>query len=111
MISKRLTRAPRDYQKNNATAIVARQLDRAGVHLRPGENVQYIICAQDSSLPDDRVRAWTLWESWRGYDIRAYREALEDAFEPFAYFVERTSSRRQALAKRRNAFPKSLLAV
>lgn len=111
VISKRLTRSPQDYQKNNATAIVARQLDRAGVRLRPGENVQYIICAQDSSLPDDRVRAWTLWEPWRGYDIRAYRAALKNAFEPFAYFVDGHRPQGFPLARERNSFPKRLMAV
>lgn len=111
VISKRLTRSPGDYQKNNATAIVARQLDRAGVRLRPGENVQYIICERDSPLPDDRVRAWTLWEAWRGYDIRAYRDALEDAFQPFVYFVERAQRQCSPSPKEGIAFSKRLYAV
>ena len=86
VIRKRLTKAPSSYQKNNSTAIAARQLDRAGVKLRPGENIEYIITDADSSLVDDRVRAWTLWEGWRGYDVKAYREALKKAFEPAAHF-------------------------
>jgi DNA polymerase elongation subunit (family B) len=87
VIRKRLTRAPSGYQKNSSTAIVARQLDRAGVKLRPGENIEFIITDADSSLLDDRVRAWTLWEGWRGYDVEAYREALEKAFEPVVHFA------------------------
>jgi len=86
VIRKRLTKAPASYQKNSSTAIAARQLDRAGVKLRPGENIEFIITDADSSLVDDRVRAWTLWEGWRGYDVEAYGKALEKAFEPAAHF-------------------------
>jgi DNA polymerase-2 len=86
VIRKRLTKAPASYQKNSSTAIAARQLDRAGVKLRPGENIEYIITDADSSLIDDRVRAWTLWEGWRGYDVAAYAKALKKAFEPAAHF-------------------------
>jgi DNA polymerase-2 len=87
VIRKRLTKAPAHYQKNSLTAIAARQLHRAGVQLRPGENIEFIITDADSSLPDDRVRAWTLWEGWRGYDVEAYAQALEKAFEPAAHFA------------------------
>ncbi len=93
VIRKRLTKAPASYQKNSSTAIAARQLDRAGVKLRPGENIEFIITDANSSLIDDRVRAWTLWEGWRGYDVEAYRKALEKAFEPAAHFG-RTVGRR-----------------
>jgi DNA polymerase-2 len=86
VIRKRLTKAPGNYQKNSSTAIAARQLDRVGVKLRPGENIEYIITDADSSLIDDRVRAWTLWEGWRGYDVEAYGKALAKAFEPAAHF-------------------------
>ena len=50
VIRKRLTKAPASYQKNSSTAIAARQLDRAGVKLRPGENIEFIITDADSSL-------------------------------------------------------------
>jgi hypothetical protein len=39
-------------------------------------------------LPDDRARAWTLWEGWRGYDVAKYMDALRKAFEPFTQFAE-----------------------
>lgn len=104
IIRKRLTRAAADYARNNATAIAARQLDRAGVNLRPGEPIDFIITDSDSTLPDDRVRAWTVWEGWRGYDVEAYREALEKAFEPFTHFVARSNeSKSRALVRRRVA--------
>lgn len=87
VISRRLTRPPREYRKDTATAIAARQLDRAGVKLRPGETIEYIVTNADATLPDDRVRAFTLWEGWQGYDIEKYQEMLLDAFEPFEHFA------------------------
>jgi DNA polymerase-2 len=93
VIRKRLTKAPESYQKNSSTAIAARQLDRAGVKLRPGENIEFIITDARSSLIDDRVRAWTLWEGWRGYDVEAYGKALKKAFEPAAHFGRAVGSR------------------
>jgi DNA polymerase elongation subunit (family B) len=96
VIRKRLTKAPASYQKNSSTAIAARQLDRAGVKLRPGENIEFIITDANASLIDDRVRAWTLWEGWRGYDAEAYGKALEKAFEPAAHFGRAIGSRIQA---------------
>ncbi len=86
-IRKRLTRPPGEYQKSSATAIAARQLDRVGVKLRPGETIEYIITDADSDLPDDRVRAWTLWEGWRGYDVKKYQEMLREAFEPLEHYA------------------------
>ena len=87
VINRRLTRAPHDYKQASATAIAAKQLERAGVKLRPGETLQYIITDAQAELPDDRVRAWTLWEGWHGYDVKKYQEALHDAFEAFEHFV------------------------
>jgi len=87
VINRRLTRAPHDYKQASATAIAAKQLERAGVKLRPGETLQYIITDAEAELPDDRVRAWTLWEGWHGYDVKKYQEALREAFEAFEHFV------------------------
>ncbi|HEX5481713.1 MAG TPA: DNA polymerase domain-containing protein [Terriglobia bacterium] len=110
VISRRLTRSPKDYQKNNLTAIVARQLDRAGVQVRPGENIQFIITDVHSKLLDDRVRAWTLWEAWRGYDDEAYQEALEKAFQPFTHFAHSLAltTASPSLSKRFESFAASI---
>jgi DNA polymerase-2 len=87
VISRRLTRPPQQYRQASATAIASRQLERAGVTLRPGETLQYVLTDTEANFPDDRVRAWTLWESWRGYDVKKYREELQKAFEPFEHFA------------------------
>ena len=87
VINRRLTRAPGDYRQASSTAIAAKQLERSGVKLRPGETLQYIITNAEAGLPDDRVRAWTLWEGWHGYDVKNYQKALRDAFEAFEHFA------------------------
>jgi DNA polymerase elongation subunit (family B) len=84
IISKRLTREPREYRKANQTAIVAQQLFCSGVRLRPGQTVEYIITDSDNHVPNDRVRAFALWDGWFGYDRRKYTEFLHDAFDPLA---------------------------
>ena len=83
VITKRLTRSPQAYKKANLTAIVAQQLYGSGVNLRPGQMVQYIITDAKNPLPNDRVRAYVLWEGWHGYDRRKYGELLEEAFQLF----------------------------
>jgi DNA polymerase-2 len=83
VVSKRITREPRDYQKAGVTAIAAQQLFGSGVKLRPGQNIEYIITDSESAVPNDRVRAFALWEGWFGYDRKKYAAMLREAFEPF----------------------------
>jgi DNA polymerase-2 len=87
VVSKRITREPRDYQKAGVTAIAAQQLFGSGVKLRPGQNIEYIITDSESSVPNDRVRAFALWEGWFGYDRKKYAAMLREAFEPFALCI------------------------
>jgi DNA polymerase elongation subunit (family B) len=87
VVSKRITREPRDYQKAGVTAIAAQQLFGSGVKLRPGQNIEYIITDSESAVPNDRVRAFALWEGWCGYDRRKYQDMLREAFEPFVQFI------------------------
>jgi len=87
VVRRRMTRPPEAYKQSSATAIAARQLDRSGVHLRPGEMIEYIITDADSNYVDDRYRALTLWEGWRGYDVEEYQRALREAFKPLELFA------------------------
>jgi len=87
VVSKRITREPRDYQKAGATAIAAQQLFGSGVKLRPGQNIEYVITNSEAHVPNDRVRAYALWEGWFGYDRKKYAAMLREAFEPFVLCV------------------------
>jgi len=92
VISKRMTREPRLYNKASLTAIAAQQLYCSGVKLRPGQTVEYVITDADAAVPNDRVRAYALWEGWRGYDHAKYRAMLCEAFEPFEMFAQPASA-------------------
>jgi len=83
IVSKRLTRAPREYRQASHTAVAAQQLLGRGVRLRPGQTVEYIITAADSCVPNERVRAYAAWEGFHGYDRAKYRALLQEAFAPF----------------------------
>jgi DNA polymerase-2 len=87
VVSKRITREPRDYQKAGITAIAAQQLFGSGVKLRPGQNIEYVITNAEAHVPNDRVRAYALWEGWFGYDRKKYAAMLREAFEPFLLCV------------------------
>ena len=87
VVTKRITREPRDYQKAGVTAIAAQQLFGSGVTLRPGQNIEYVITDSESAVPNDRVRAFALWEGWFGYDRKKYAAMLREAFEPFVLCV------------------------
>ena len=95
VIRRRLTRSPGDYQAEQAHRHRGQATGPLrGEALRPGETMEYIITDAEAEFPDDRVRAWTLWEGWRGYDVAYYREALEDAFRPFDHYAPRPPHRR-----------------
>ena len=82
IVSKRMTREPRQYSKASFVAIAAQQLYGNGVNLRPGQTIEYVITDTDAKVPNDRVRAFALWEGWHGYDRAKYRDMLLEAFQP-----------------------------
>jgi len=83
VISKRISRSPKDYQKADMTAIAAQQIYGRGVRLRPGQTVEYVVTGARAKIPNDRVRSYAVWEGWHGYDRNWYRNALTEAFEVF----------------------------
>src|SRR5438309_2505256 len=93
VVSKRITREPRDYQKAGITAIAAQQLFGSGVKLRPGQNIEYVITNAEAHVPNDRVRAYALWEGWFGYDRKKYATMLREAFEPFTLCTPKREER------------------
>jgi DNA polymerase elongation subunit (family B) len=102
IISKRLTREPREYSKANQTAIAAQQLFGSGVRLRPGQTVEYIITDSGNRVPNDRVRAYALWDGWFGYDRRKYTQFLHDAFDPLTLVRDEQLPSRKSKAAKKN---------
>jgi len=43
-------------------------------------------------VPNERVRAFALWEGWFGYDRKKYAAMLREAFQPFELFVAEPTS-------------------
>src|SRR5437016_8379034 len=78
VVSKRITREPRDYQKAGVTAIAAQQLFGSGVKLRPGQNIEYIITNSEAHVPNDRVPPDAFREGWFGYDRKKYAAMLHE---------------------------------
>lgn len=87
VIRKRLSTYPERYAKSSLVAVVARQLQAAGVELRPGESVDYIITNATAPLPEDRACPWTHFNGDRPYDRQKYAELLVKAFEPFVLYA------------------------
>src|SRR5260370_3727249 len=53
VVSKRITKEPRDYETAGVTAIAAQQLFGSGLKLRPGQNIESIITHSQSTVPTD----------------------------------------------------------
>src|SRR6267142_2474202 len=45
----------------------------------------------EAHVPNDRVRAYALWEGWFGYDRKKYIAMLREAFEPFVLCLPKTA--------------------
>src|SRR5713101_7873764 len=72
--------------------LAAQQLFGSGVKLRPGQNIEYVITNAEAHVPNDRVRAYALWEGWFGYDRKKYAAMLREAFQPFELFTEQAKT-------------------
>ena len=74
-------------RESESRRLLRRQLFGSRVKLRPGQNIEYIITDSESPVPNDRVRAFALWEGWFGYDRKKYAAMLREAFQPFEVFI------------------------
>ncbi len=63
VVSKRITKEPRGYQKTGVTAIAAQRLFGSGVKLRPGQNIEYVTTNSEARCADN---------TWRGRTFPAY---------------------------------------
>jgi DNA polymerase-2 len=93
VIRRHISREPDEYANNSANAVVARALDEAGVHLSPGEMVEYIIVDSSGKRKPEKAKPLALYAFEDGYDIEKYCEmalkAVETLLLPFGYDVEK----------------------
>ncbi len=93
VVTNSLSQEAHEYVHNTVQAISARTLERHGVHVHPGEAVQFIITDRRAKAPEDRVRPYALLGTDWSYDAEAYAEMLvratETVLELFGYSRDR----------------------
>jgi DNA polymerase elongation subunit (family B) len=96
VITRTLSKDPMQYVREDAGAIAAKTLARAGVKLHPGEQIGYLILDQKAKFKGDRVRPALLLTGDESYDKERYVELLLRAAEtllaPVGYPAERIKS-------------------
>ncbi len=68
VITRTLSKDPMQYVREDAGAIAAKELVRAGVKLHPGEQVDYIILDRKAKVKGDRARSALLLTGNESYD-------------------------------------------
>jgi DNA polymerase elongation subunit (family B) len=78
-IGKTMTQAPERYRHATYTSIAAKQLQRRGVSLQPGETIHYVVCDAKAACPDDRVQAVAGSDGPIAYDADVYITLVQKA--------------------------------
>lgn len=78
-ITFHLSKDPSAYVHDTHSALAARQLDRGGVKLHPGETVRFVIASARDRVKDWRVLPLALLEGPLEYDPAKYLELMDRA--------------------------------
>jgi DNA polymerase elongation subunit (family B) len=93
VVRRHISQEAGEYTNRSANAIVSQALDEAGVHLAPGESVEYIIIDASGKRNPEKAKAVALYSLDDGYDIEKYTEmalkAVETLLLPFGYDAEK----------------------
>ena len=81
LIVARVSREPKDFRANSAVPLCLKLLAAEGIHIPPGQSLQYLIAHQRHREPRQRYLPVPLLDRARDYDARAYQVLLRDAFE------------------------------
>ena len=79
VITRVLSQPVADYKVDTATALAARQLEAAGIHLQPGEKVRYVHQEGKRGPKECRIQAAPFLETLDGYDTKLYLDLLDRA--------------------------------
>jgi len=92
-ITKRLSKRPAEYTHSVMQAIAAKQLEKAGYDVHPGQTISYIITNAGSGKPYEKVTALPLIKEKTRYNRNAYMQMLvsaaETLFNVFGYTQNR----------------------
>ena len=93
VVRQHLSQEVEVYSTNTANAAAAKALQDAGIELRPGETVEYIIVDATGKKKPAKSVPLLLYSFDEGYDIEKYTElalkAVETLLLPFGYSFER----------------------
>jgi DNA polymerase-2 len=78
-IGKTLMKAPEQYRHRTVTSLAAKELQRRGASLQPGETIHYVISDAQAALPEDRVQAVAGSDGTIAYDAEAYQKLVRKA--------------------------------
>lgn len=81
VIRRHISQEANDYTNNSINALVAKMVDELGVHLAPGELLEYIIIDQSGKKRPEKAKPLALYAFEDGYDIEKYTELLLKAAE------------------------------
>jgi DNA polymerase-2 len=81
VITRVMSQAVEDYKVDTPSALAARQLQQAGIHLVPGEKVRYVHREPKGGPKECRIQAAPFLDNLEDYDASHYLELLERAME------------------------------
>jgi DNA polymerase elongation subunit (family B) len=90
LVTKRLSKSPSDYSHDVFQAIAAKQLEKAGFEVHPGQSIQYLIVNGKSRWANERVVAVQLLQPSMRYDAEEYVRMLFSAGETLLGVFEYT---------------------
>jgi DNA polymerase II len=81
VITRVLSQKVEDYKVDTPTALAARQLEKAGIHLQPGEKVRYVHAEPKGGPQECRIQAAPFLDTLDNYAVGFYLDLLERAIE------------------------------
>ena len=81
VIRRHISQEADEYTNRSVNALVAKMVDELGVHLAPGEMLEYIIIDQSGKKRPEKAKPLALYAFEDGYDIEKYTELLLKAAE------------------------------
>ncbi len=93
VIRKNISHEADEYQNKSVNAVVARQMEYAGMHLAAGESISFIVLDASGKKKPEKAKPLALYALEDGYDIEEYTKlslkSIETLLSPFGYNVER----------------------